>query len=40
MPTHDNQGKELTESQMKKVKKMYDLQDKKYRTYLQTTAAS
>uniref|UniRef100_T1E1M8 Cysteine--tRNA ligase, cytoplasmic n=1 Tax=Cupiennius salei TaxID=6928 RepID=T1E1M8_CUPSA len=40
IPTHDSEGKALTESQMKKVKKMFSAQEKKYNTYLQTVKAS
>ena len=36
MPTHDKEGKELTKSQLKKLKKLYDAQDKKYSEYLKS----
>lgn len=36
LPTHDADGKILTESQMKKVKKAYSTQEKKYNTFLQS----
>ena len=34
MPTHDATGKELSKSQLKKLQKLYDAQEKKYNDYL------
>lgn len=34
MPTHDQEGKELTKSALKKVAKLYEAQEKKYNAYL------
>lgn len=34
IPTHDLEGKELSKSAMKKVMKMYEAQEKKYKAYL------
>ncbi|XP_005111467.1 cysteine--tRNA ligase, cytoplasmic [Aplysia californica] len=36
LPTHDAAGQELTKSAMKKVLKLYEAQEKKYRDYLKT----
>lgn len=36
MPTHDQTGKELTKSQLKKLTKMYEAQEKKYNEYLKS----
>ena len=33
MPTHDHEGKELTKTALKKVVKLYDIQEKKYNAY-------
>jgi len=40
LPTHDKDGKELSDSQLKKVKKLYEAQDKKHKSYLQSITAS
>ncbi|XP_035209990.1 cysteine--tRNA ligase, cytoplasmic-like [Stegodyphus dumicola] len=40
IPTHDAQGKELSESQLKKVMKLYNAQEKKYNEYLKSVATS
>ncbi|KAF8771005.1 cysteine--tRNA ligase, cytoplasmic-like [Argiope bruennichi] len=40
IPTHDVEGKELTESQLKKVMKLYNAQEKKYNDYLKSIAIS
>lgn len=40
LPTHDIEGKLLSESQAKKLKKLYDAQDKKHQSYLRSVAAS
>ncbi|CAM4566963.1 cysteine--tRNA ligase, cytoplasmic isoform X1 [Lepidochelys kempii] len=34
-PTHDTEGKELSKGQMKKLKKLYEAQEKLYKEYLQ-----
>ncbi|OXB63563.1 hypothetical protein ASZ78_008839 [Callipepla squamata] len=34
-PTHDTEGKELSKGQIKKLKKLYDTQEKLYKEYLQ-----
>ena len=34
MPTHDAKGEELNKSQLKKLQKLYDAQEKKYNAYL------
>ena len=39
MPTHDASGKELSKSQLKKLQKLYDTQEKKYKDYLSGKAA-
>lgn len=36
MPTHDASGKELSKSQVKKLQKLYDAQEKKYNEYLKS----
>ena len=33
-PTHDHEGKELSKSALKKIEKLYQLQEKKYNDYL------
>lgn len=38
VPTHDQEGKELTKSQLKKLNKQYDVQEKKYNEYLKSIA--
>lgn len=35
MPTHDNEGKEITKGQLKKLAKRYAEQEKRYNQYLQ-----
>lgn len=35
LPTHDIEGKELSKGQMKKLKKLYETQEKLYKEYLQ-----
>lgn len=40
IPTHDVNGKELSESQLKKVMKLYNAQEKKYNDYLKSIAAT
>ncbi|XP_054716783.1 cysteine--tRNA ligase, cytoplasmic-like [Uloborus diversus] len=40
IPTHDAEGKKLSESQMKKVMKLYAQQEKNYNSYLRTLATS
>ncbi|KFM63812.1 Cysteine--tRNA ligase, cytoplasmic, partial [Stegodyphus mimosarum] len=40
IPTHDAEGKELSESQLKKVMKLYNAQEKKYNEYLKTVATT
>ncbi|XP_042908111.1 cysteine--tRNA ligase, cytoplasmic [Parasteatoda tepidariorum] len=40
IPTHDVDGKELSESQTKKVMKLYTAQEKKYNDYLKSVATS
>ncbi|XP_054163692.1 cysteine--tRNA ligase, cytoplasmic-like [Oppia nitens] len=37
LPTHDNEGKELTKSALRKVSKLYSLQEKKHNLYKQCT---
>lgn len=34
-PTHDMEGKEVSKGQMKKLKKLYEAQEKLYKEYLQ-----
>ena len=34
MPTHDAYGKELSKSQLKKLSKLYEAQEKKYNEYM------
>lgn len=34
-PTHDTEGKELSKGQIKKLKKLYETQEKLYKEYLQ-----
>lgn len=34
-PTHDTEGKELSKGQMKKLRKLYEAQEKLYEEYLQ-----
>jgi cysteinyl-tRNA synthetase len=36
IPTHDASGKELSKSQLKKITKMYDVQEKKYKEHLKS----
>ncbi|KAG8196835.1 hypothetical protein JTE90_027548 [Oedothorax gibbosus] len=40
IPTHDLEGKVLTDSQLKKVMKLYSAQEKKYNDYLKSVATS
>lgn len=35
LPTHDNEGKELSKGQAKKLKKLFEAQEKLYKEYLQ-----
>lgn len=35
LPTHDAEGKELSKGQAKKVKKLFEAQEKLYKEYLQ-----
>lgn len=35
LPTHDVDGKELSKGQAKKVKKLYEAQEKRHKEYLQ-----
>lgn len=35
LPTHDTEGKELSKGQAKKLKKLFDAQEKLHREYLQ-----
>ncbi|XP_074660853.1 cysteine--tRNA ligase, cytoplasmic-like isoform X2 [Tubulanus polymorphus] len=34
IPTHDNEGKPIAKAQLKKLKKLYDAQEKKYNEYM------
>ncbi|KAG5898502.1 hypothetical protein JTB14_015506 [Gonioctena quinquepunctata] len=34
LPSHDNEGKEISKGQLKKLQKLYQLQEKKYQEYL------
>ncbi|KAK2157413.1 hypothetical protein LSH36_192g03015 [Paralvinella palmiformis] len=36
IPTHDAEGKDLTKSQLKKLRKLYEAQEKKYSEYLKS----
>ena len=36
MPTHDAEGNELTKSALKKLTKLYEAQEKKYKEYLKS----
>ncbi|GFR22086.1 cysteine--tRNA ligase, cytoplasmic [Trichonephila clavata] len=40
IPTHDVDGKEISESQLKKVMKLYNAQEKKYNDYLKSVAST
>ena len=40
LPTHDKDGNELTKSQLKKLKKLYDAQEKKHNEYLKSQATA
>lgn len=35
-PTHDTEGKELSKGQSKKLRKLYETQEKLYNEYVQT----
>lgn len=35
LPTHDTEGKELSKGQAKKLKKLFEAQEKLYKEYLQ-----
>lgn len=35
LPTHDTEGKELSKGQTKKLKKLFEAQEKLYKEYLQ-----
>lgn len=35
LPTHDTEGKELSKGQAKKLKKLFDAQEKLYKEYMQ-----
>lgn len=35
LPTHDTEGKELSKGQVKKLKKLFEAQEKLYKEYLQ-----
>ncbi|CAG5133259.1 unnamed protein product, partial [Candidula unifasciata] len=37
IPTHDASGQELTKSALKKLVKLYEAQEKKYKEYLKST---
>ncbi|OTF79759.1 hypothetical protein BLA29_014358 [Euroglyphus maynei] len=39
MPTHDNDGQELTKSALKKIAKRFQAQEKKYNDYLKKVTA-
>lgn len=36
MPTHDAEGKELSKTQLKKLTKLYDAQEKKYNDHMKS----
>ena len=36
MPTHDAEGNEVTKSALKKLTKLYEAQEKKYKEYLKS----
>lgn len=36
MPTHDETGKEFSKSQLKKIAKQFEAQEKKYQQYLKS----
>lgn len=38
IPTHDANGQELTKSALKKLVKLYEVQEKKYKEYLKSTS--
>ena len=40
MPTHDAEGNELKKSQLKKLTKLYEAQEKKYNEYLKSQGQS
>lgn len=40
IPTHDKEGKELTKSQVKKLEKLYEKQEKLYKTYCKENGIS
>lgn len=40
LPTHDTEGKELSKGQAKKLKKLFDAQEKLHREYLQVAQNS
>lgn len=40
MPTHDQEGKELTKTALKKIAKVFEAQEKKYNAYLKSIGAS
>lgn len=37
LPTHDATGKELSKSQLKKLVKLYEAQEKKYKEYMNSS---
>jgi len=39
-PTHDHDGKELSKSALKKIEKVYQVQEKKYNDYLNSTGCA